>query len=134
MVLASLSYFLLVFSAGFILGVVRVLLLFPEMGERNAELIEMPLMLIVIYFSARFVVKHATLLSRQISYLAVGVIALGLLLTIEFTVVLGLREISLREYFTLRDPVSGIAYAISLIIYMLMPYVLAKKLLRRHET
>lgn len=126
-VLASLGYFLLVFSAGFILGVVRALLLVPEMGERNAELIEMPLMLIVIYFSARLVVKHTMSLPRQFSYLTVGVVALGLLLAIEFTVVLGLREISLREYFALRDPVSGLAYAISLIIYMLMPYLLAKK-------
>jgi hypothetical protein len=125
--LSSLSYFLLVFSAGFILGVIRILLLVPVFDERNAELVEIPLMLLVIYFSARVTVQRFALLPRQTLYLAVGVVALGLLLTVEFTVVLGLRGISLREYFALRDPVSGTAYAISLIVYTLMPFVLARK-------
>jgi hypothetical protein len=132
--LSSLSYFLLVFFAGFILGVVRILLLVPVLDERYAELIEMPLMLLVIYFSARVIVRRFALLPRQTAYLTVGVIALGLLLTIEFTVVLGLRGVSLREYFALRDPVSGTAYALSLIVYMLMPFLLARKFFRGYKT
>ena len=133
-VLASLGYFLLVFFAGFILGVIRILLLVPVLDERYAELLEMPLMLLVIYFSARVIVQRFALLTPQTAYLTVGVIALGLLLTVEFTVVLGLRGISLREYFAMRDPVSGTAYAISLIVYTLMPFLLARKFFRGHET
>ena len=46
--LAAASYFLLVFLAGFGLGVVRTLWVVPALGERWAELIEIPLMLGVI--------------------------------------------------------------------------------------
>jgi hypothetical protein len=84
-------------------------------------------MLIVIYFSAKYVVHQLSALPRPTSYLTVGVIALGLLLLTEFTIVLGLRGISLAEYFSSRDPFSGSAYALSLILYSLMPYITAKK-------
>jgi hypothetical protein len=123
----SLIYFSLVFLSGFILGIFRILFLVPEIGERYAELVELPLMLIVIYFSAKYVVHQLSALPRPTSYLTVGVIALGLLLLTEFTIVLGLRGISLAEYFSSRDPFSGSAYALSLILYSLMPYITAKK-------
>ncbi len=42
---AAVFYFLLVFGAGFLLGIGRVLLIVPLLGERTAELLEMPLML-----------------------------------------------------------------------------------------
>ena len=124
------SYFVLVFLAGFVLGVIRVLLLVPEIGEQYAELVEMPLMLIAIYFSARLIVNRFVTLPRLSDYLAVGILALTLLLLIEFTLVLKLREISVAEYISSRDPVSSTAYAVSLLIYMLMPVLVAKKFRR----
>ena len=84
-------------------------------------------MLIAIYFSARFVVHRFSAFPRLSTYLAMGFIALALLLLTEFTIVLGLRGISLAEYFSSRDPFSGSAYALSLILYSLMPYITAKK-------
>lgn len=134
LLLSSLGYFLLVFTAGFILGIVRVGLLIPEMGERNAELIEIPVMLLVIYFSARLVVTRFPALARLSAYLVLGLIALVLLLLIEFTLVLGLWGLSLAEYFTARDPVSGMAYAVSLLIYLLMPFLLARKRFHGYKT
>lgn len=49
----SLLYFTLVFGAGFILGPLRVLFLEPRLGTRNAELLEMPIMLVVIWLRER---------------------------------------------------------------------------------
>ncbi len=46
-------YFVAVFGVGFILGTIRVLWVAPLVGDRTAELIEAPLMLAAIYFSAR---------------------------------------------------------------------------------
>ena len=68
-------YFALVFGVGFLLGVVRVLALVPRLGERWAELAEMPLMLVAIILSARVVVRRFPSAYR-VNYLVSGGIAL----------------------------------------------------------
>ena len=118
---------MLVFFVGFVLGILRILLLVPVVGERYAELIETPLMLITIYYSARYIVNGYSKIERASSYLYVGVIALTFLLLFEFTLVLGIRGISFEQYISSRDPVTGAAYALSLIIYLLMPFIITKK-------
>ncbi|MFT7823331.1 MAG: hypothetical protein ABXS92_01090 [Sulfurimonas sp.] len=116
----SLLYFMVVFTVGFILGTIRVIFLVPAIGEKWAELLEMPFMLIAIMYTAKYLVNKHLLLSLR-DWLTIGFLALCLLLCIEFTLILGLRGISLSEYIASRDIVSGSAYAISLVIYMLMP-------------
>ncbi|HEY9051402.1 MAG TPA: hypothetical protein VIQ03_07650 [Gammaproteobacteria bacterium] len=123
---ASLIYFSIVFGAGFVLGVVRVLLLVPTMGERYAELLEMPLMLIVIFYSAQFIVSRYTFIKKSLEFLFIGIIAFSLLVLFELTLVLAIRDLTIEQYMKSRDPVSGIAYALSLIVYMIMPFVFAK--------
>jgi hypothetical protein len=73
---AALVYFILVFGAGFALGLIRVPLLVPRLGERYAELLEMPFMLIAIGLAARFVVRRYRLTRAASSSLAVGAVAL----------------------------------------------------------
>lgn len=122
----GIAYFTIVFGIGFVLGTLRILVLVPALGERYAELAELPLMLIAIYFSARVLLRKLPIIPN-IGYLYAGILALLLLLAFEFTVVLGLRDMSLQEYISSRDPVSGTAYIFSLLIYMLMPYILARR-------
>jgi hypothetical protein len=132
----ALIYFALVFGAGFILGVFRLLVLVPELGERYAELLEMPFMLVVIYYAAAYVMRrhvHADNIASAGNALYIGGLALLLLLSVEFTLVLGLQGISLQQYMDSRDPVSGSAYALSLVAYLLMPYLLAGKSIRQHK-
>jgi hypothetical protein len=45
-------YFFLSFAAGVVLDVIRVLALVPTLGTRSADLIEAPVMLVVIVFTA----------------------------------------------------------------------------------
>ena len=123
---AGLIYFAIVFGAGFILGTIRVLFVVPIVGESFAELIEIPLMLVVIYYAAGLIIDLFRDFPGNIYYLFIGLIALILLIFTEFSMVLGLRGISLKEYIASRDIISGIAYLFSLIIFMIIPYMLAR--------
>ena len=117
----SFTYFAMVFSAGFLLGVIRVLWLAPHLGERTAELIETPVMLGIIVYAARYLVNRWHHLLSLHSVLISGIIALALLLVLEFTVVLYARDLTLSDYFATRDPVSGTVYAVSLLLFAIMP-------------
>lgn len=119
-------YFLLVFSAGFVLGTGRVLFLVPLLGERTAELLEMPLMLIVIVSAARWTVRHRLDDRRLISTFSVGFIAMGLVLIADLTVGMLLRGMSAAEVFLSRDSVTGAAYYASLVLFAAMPALLAR--------
>jgi len=113
-------YFLLVFGVGFILGTGRVLIAVPLLGERVAELLEMPLMLAVIVASAGRVVRHK-LDGRQSSALSVGFTAMGLVLLADLAVGMWLRGMSVTEVFLNRDPVAGAVYYATLLLFAVMP-------------
>jgi hypothetical protein len=57
----------------------------------------------------------------------VGIAALALLLCAEFSLVLGLRDMSLDEYFASRDPISGTLYLFMLLAFAVMPLAAAAK-------
>jgi len=124
---AGLLYFALVFGAGFALGTVRVLWAVPQFDTRTAELIEAPFMLVVTVFSARWVVRRLAVPPEASRRFAMGAIALGLMLTLEFTMVLWLRGLTIREYFANRDPVSGTVYYILLMLFAVMPLFVARR-------
>ncbi len=124
---AGTLYFALVFGAGFVLGTVRVLWLLPRLGERMAELAEMPVMLAVIIVAARWVAKRLALPASARVRFGVGGVALALLLAAELTLVLGLRGLRIGEYLASRDPVAGTAYVAMLAVYALMPLFVARR-------
>jgi hypothetical protein len=124
--LRGVIYFSLVFAVGFILGFIRVLWVVPRLGDRAAELIEAPLMLAAIYVSARFITRRFKA-SRNVDLLYSGLVALVLLLVVEFSVVLGLRGMSIAEYLTERDPVAGAVYVVMLVIFALMPWLVESR-------
>ncbi len=121
----SVLYFLPVFGAGFILGTGRVLIMVPLLGERVAELIEIPLMLTVIVAAARWVVRHK-LDGRQSTALSVGCIAMGLVLLADLAVEMWLRGMSATEVFLHRDLVSGVAYYAALLLFAVMPGIITR--------
>ena len=119
-------YFALVFGAGFLLGPLRILWAVPRFGVRTAELMEAPIMLVVILVAARWIVRRLTLPPTPLIRLGVGCLALVLLLVAEFTLVLWLRGLSIREYLASRDPVSGTVYYVSLGLLAVMPLLVAR--------
>jgi hypothetical protein len=118
-VAAGLAYVALVFGVGFVLGVARVTLLVPRLGERTAELIELPVMVLVCVLAARFVVRRFCPLGMR-QRIGMGGLALAVLVGAELGLTLASGQ-SLASYFTDRDPVAGTAYAVSLVLFALMP-------------
>jgi len=127
---AGLAYFALVFCAGFLLGAIRVPLLVPRLGERLAELLEMPLMFVVILVSARFVTRRFVLPASTPVRLAMGLFALGLMLAAELLLAATSQGRSLGEYVASRDSVSGSVYLAMLVLFALMPMILARLFVR----
>ncbi len=120
-------YFLLVFGAGFFLGTIRVLLIVPHVGHRAAELLEMPLMLLATVLAARWITGRFPETRNGAARLAIGGIALGLMLMGEMAVGIGLRGMTAADVILNRDPVSGTAYYLSLILFAAMPWIVSRR-------
>lgn len=124
---AGVLYFLIVFSAGFLLGTVRTLFIVPRLGARTAELIETPIMIAVSFLAAQWIIRRLAVPFVLSQRLGIGATALVLLLAAEFGFVLWLRGISLQQYFGARDPVSGTVYYLSLVVFALAPLMVERK-------
>ena len=56
-----------------------------------------------------------------------GCIAVALMLGAEFTLVLGLRGLTVRQYLWTRDPVSGSVYYILIGIFAIKPLIVRQR-------
>ena len=117
----GLLYFALVMGSGFLLGMIRVPFLVPRIGERWAELAEMPIMAVVIFFSAGYVLKRYPKVQSQGKSLIVGLLALALSVGAELGLAVVLQNQTLAEFIASRDKVSGSAYLALLAVFALMP-------------
>jgi hypothetical protein len=125
---AGMLYFALVFGAGFVLGPIRILWAVPRFGTRMAELMEMPIMLFVTMIAARWIIRRFAVRPKPSTRLGMGCIALGFLLVAEGTLVLWLQGLSIRDFLASRDPVSGTVYYGMLVVFAIMPLLVARKL------
>jgi Na+-transporting methylmalonyl-CoA/oxaloacetate decarboxylase beta subunit len=129
---AGFLYFSTVFGVGFILGTIRVLWVVPRLGERSAELLEMPIMCLVTIVAARWVARR-TVTPTPLRLLSVGLVALSMLLAAELVMVVLVRRVTLREYLTGRDPVSGAAFIFALGLFAIMPVILGRSSYPLHK-
>ncbi len=127
---AAAAYFGLVFGAGFMLGAIRVPFLVPRLGERVAELAEMPVMLVVIVLAARFVVRRFGAPPPVSAWLPVGALALAFLVGAELALAALLQSRSVGDYVASRDPISGSVYLAMLGVFALMPAIVDRVALR----
>jgi len=124
---AGIVYFALVFAAGFMLGPVRIFWVVPRVGTRIAELIETPIMLVIAILAARWIVQRFAVPFKVSNRLGMGSLAFALLVTAEFTLVLWLRGLTIREYLAGRDSVSGTVYYLTLIVFAIVPLLVARR-------
>ena len=123
---SAVLYFAIVLGTGFVLGSIRVPFLVPRFGERYAELLEMPIMLVVIVMAARHVVRRFNLSSSLSVRLKVGFAALAMSVLAELLLAAALQSVSVAQYIASRDPVSGSVYLGVLLLFALMPSILAR--------
>ena len=119
-------YFVLVLGTGFALGIIRVPFLVPRLGERYAELLEMPFMFVAIVLAARYVVRRFNLPASLSVRLQVGFAALAMSVLAELLLTTVLQGRSLVQFIASRDPVSGSVYLVMLLLFALMPSILAR--------
>ena len=120
---AALVYFAIVLGTGFLLGVFRVPVLVPRIGERWAELAEMPIMAAVIFFAAGYVVRGFPEICSPRRSLVVGLLALALSITAELGLVILLQNQTLAEFVRSRDRLSGSVYLGLLLVFAVMPRI-----------
>lgn len=109
------------------LGPARVLWIEPRVGARIAELIEAPIMLVVIVCAARWTVRRFLFCMAAYSRAIAGALALALTVSAELSLVVPLRGLTLQDYFATRDPVSATVYYAILVIFAAMPLFVHRK-------
>lgn len=80
---AGFVYWAIAFSAGFVLGTLRELLVRPRLGETAAVIIELPIMLAISFVGARWTVRRFGVPDRAADRLIMGALAFGLLMLAE---------------------------------------------------
>jgi hypothetical protein len=128
------AYAAAVFGAGFLLGSIRVLVVVPRIGARAAELLELPLMIGASFLLAGWVSRRLGADASVGRRLAVGVVALILLLAAEAAIGVAVRGVSVRAALVNPDPISGSLYYFSLILFAVLPALRGSQhpLVRRH--
>ena len=120
---AGFAYFAVVLGTGFIFGMFRVPWLVPRIGERWAELAEMPFMAVVIYASAGWLLRRYAGIRTPTRALAAGFLALALSVAAELGLATVLQNRSLAEFIASRDKVSGSVYLALLLAFAVMPWL-----------
>ncbi len=80
---AALAYFGIVFACAFMAGTVRVLLVAPAVGALAAVVIEMPLILVISWLMAAWVIARFHVAARMGARLAMGGWAFAILMLAE---------------------------------------------------
>lgn len=124
LLLHALGYFGLVFTAGFILGVLRTLFVVPYVGSRAAELVEAPLMLGAIVLCARLIARRYG--GPRSGLVAVGTLAAIAVLSADVLVGIGLRDMKPLEALFGRDVIAGPVYYLLVATFAAMPWLMGR--------
>ena len=120
---AAALYFCMVFLVGALLGPLRVLWLEPWAGPTIAVLIEAPLLILAMNFSAKWAPAWARFDGGWLSFLVMGILALVLQQVADLAVGFGLRGMTFDSQLRYFATPPGWIYAFCLIVFALMPVI-----------
>ena len=118
---AAAAYVFIVFSVAFALGTVRTLVVAPRVGDVIAVLIETPLILIVSWRAAGWVVRRFSIPADLRARLTMGIVAFVLLMTVETALGLGLFDRSLSQQLAAYRTLAGAMGLLAQIIFGIIP-------------
>lgn len=119
------AYFVTVFAAGFVLGVLRTLVLVPLLGELAAVLVELPLILTIAWLACTRILRRWPLSPR--SALGMGAIAFLLLMAAEAGLSTLLAGRSLAEHLALYSQLPHQLGLAGQLVFALFPWVQARR-------
>ena len=120
---AGVLYFATVFVIGFLLGILRVLVLTPIFGEITATILEMPIILGASWIVCRRLVQGLQVPKTTITRWTMGGIAFGLLMIAELvlaTIVFDKTVIEYLESFRLPQRLIGLVGQIAFGLFPLV--------------
>lgn len=120
--LAAVTYFALVFGAGFILGTLRIILVAPKVGAVAATLIELPAMLAASWCVARVLMRRLRSPRRTSDAVIVGWIAFGLLMSAELALGVWGFGRTLPEQMQAWASPEGLLGLVGQLVFALMPH------------
>ena len=120
------AYVVAVFAAGFVLGVLRTLVLVPLLGELAAVLVELPLILTIAWLVCTRILRRWPL--SPPSALGMGGIAFLLLMAAEAGLSTLLAGRSLAEHLALYSQLPHQLGLAGQLVFALFPWVQARRL------
>ena len=118
---AALTYFVLVFAAGCVLGPVRVLLLEPIFGRLIATLFEGPVLIVAMIVAARFVIRWFLHSGHAVELTLVGTTAFAAVMLPDLLIGLFAFETSIGDQLLELLAPAGLVYIVLLAIFAVMP-------------
>lgn len=117
----AILYFVIVFGAGFVFGVVRTLYLEPLVGKTEAVVIELPFLIAIMFFGAILAPRRSELEPTPLRLLGAGFGALFLQQCVDIilSTALGGSDAAL-QFAHLQTP-AGRLYLGALVLFALMP-------------
>lgn len=127
LIAAAAGYVAVTFVAGFALGVLREFVVRPAVGEIAALLIEAPMMLAISFLAARWMIAQFMPGSGARAHLAMGLIALALLIGLEFVVGMALPSPVLEKWLARLQTPAGLISLALYAAFAVMPSLAARR-------
>jgi hypothetical protein len=96
--IAGVVYFAVVFAAGFVLGVPRILFVAPRLGESLAVLLELPLMLAFSWGACSWLVARLRVPAKVTARLIMGGTSFAMMMAAELSVTVFMLGLSTAEH------------------------------------
>lgn len=120
---AGVEYFVIVFAAGFLLGMLRVTVVVPQLGALRAVLIELPIMLAISWVTCRWIITRYTVPGTIIDRLAMGGVAFALLMVAELGLSVLLFKQTVIDHLATYKTAAGVMGLLMQIGFALFPLV-----------